>query len=128
NLAGAETSRAGRHFGDYELLGEIARGGMGVVYRARQISLNRVVALKMIRDSALAGPDEVRRFRTEAENAARLDHPNIVPIYDVGEHEGQHYFSMRLIEGGSLAQSPRMAMRGLVALMAKVSRAVHHAH
>ncbi|HEX5273398.1 MAG TPA: serine/threonine-protein kinase, partial [Gemmataceae bacterium] len=118
----------GRRFGDYEVLGEIARGGMGVVYRARQASLGRVVALKMIRDGALAGPDERRRFRTEAENAARLDHPNIVPIYEVGEIDGQPYFTMKYIEGRSLAQSPPIAMGGVPALMATVARAVHHAH
>jgi serine/threonine protein kinase/tetratricopeptide (TPR) repeat protein len=118
-------------FGDYQLLVEIAHGGMGVVFKARQLSLNRTVALKMILAGEFASPAEVQRFHTEAENVAVLDHPHIVPIYEVGEHEGQHYFSMKLIEGGNLAQRlERFAgdHRAAVRLLATAARAVHHAH
>lgn len=120
-----------RYFGDYELIEEIARGGMGVVFRAKQVSLNRVVALKMILKGELASEADVRRFRQEAEAAANLDHPNIVPIYEVGEHEGQQYFTMKLIPVGPGVEqevSSKERQRRVAETVAKVARAVHHAH
>src|SRR6516165_2270531 len=111
------------YFGGYELLEEIARGGMGVVYKARQLSLNRLVALKMIVAGELATPQAVARFQAEAEAAANLDHPHIVAIYEVGEHEGQHYYAMRYVAGPSLARQPRDDARTEARRLAVVARA-----
>jgi serine/threonine-protein kinase len=117
--------------GDYELLEEVGRGGMGVIYRARQIGLDREVAVKMILRGRLASTDDHQRFYAEAEAAAQLDHPGIVPVYDVGELDGRPYFSMRYVKGDTLAQQlatrplpPRDAARMLL----EVSRAIDYAH
>ncbi len=120
-----------RSFGDYELVEEVARGGMGVVYRARQVSLNRVVALKMILAGQFASGDDVRRFHTEAEAVANLDHVGIVPIYEVGQHEGQHYFTMGFIEGQSL--HARLKLGPLKAhdaakMVKRIAEAIAYAH
>ncbi len=118
-------------FGDYELLDELGRGGMGVVYKARQISLDREVAVKMILRGRLASPGDRERFRAEAEAAARLDHPGVVPVYDVGEVDSRQYFSMKYIQGRMLSEllserplPPHEAAR----ILAAVCRAIHSAH
>jgi eukaryotic-like serine/threonine-protein kinase len=123
-----------RYFGDYELIEEIARGGMGVVYKARQVSLDRIVAVKMILAGHLASEAEVKRFRCEAQAVGSLCHPNIVGIYEVGEHQGQQYFSMPFVDGPSLAQLVESGQwqpedgRPAARLMGRVARAVQHAH
>ncbi len=120
-----------RRFGDYELLSEIAHGGMGVVYKARQVSLNRIVALKMIVSGQLASEDEVKRFLLEAESAAHLDHPGIVPVFDVGCWQGQHFFSMGFVDGQSLSaviQKGRVSPRQAANYVRKIALAAHAAH
>src|SRR5207249_832901 len=117
--------------GAYELLEEVGRGGQGVVFRARQKSLNRIVALKIIGLGQWATEAHLKRFRLEAEAAARLEHPGIVPIHEVGERDGSCYFSMKFIEGGQLDDVPRrqpMPIRRAVELIVKVARTVHYAH
>ena len=119
------------YFGDYELLKVLGEGGMGIVYKAHQLSLNRPVALKMIKASRFPSDDDVRRFQNEAEAVARLDHPNIVPVFEVGRYADQYYFSMKLIAGESLDKrsndflsDPRRAAE----LVAMTAGAIHHAH
>ncbi len=128
---------AGKLIGDYELLEEVARGGMGIVYRARQVSLNRIVALKMIRQAKFASQSDRQRFQIEAEAAATLNHPNTVPIFEIGEFEGDPFFSMRLIEGGSLTEGiargdwpckDRESIEKTIDLIWQVALAVHDAH
>src|SRR5262245_14247235 len=117
--------------GDYELLEEVGRGGQGVVFRARQKSLNRTVASKVIGLGQWSTPAHFKRFRLEAEAAASLDHPCIVPIYEVGERDGLCYFSMKLVEGGQLDEVVKrtpISIRQAVELIAKVARTVHYAH
>src|SRR6266576_1853809 len=117
--------------GDYELLEEVGRGGQGVVFRARQKSLNRTVALKVISLGQWASKAHLKRFRLEAEAAAHLEHPGIVPIHEVGERDGSCYFSMKFIEGGQLDEVARrepIPIRRAVELMANVARTVHYAH
>src|SRR5262245_19300067 len=115
----------------YEILEELGRGGMGVVYKARQVDFNRLVALKLIRDGALAGPQERARFRIETEAIARVRHPNVVQIYDASEHQGRLYFAMEFIEGGSLANylagQPQPASQS-AELVRTLASAIHHAH
>jgi WD40 repeat protein len=130
-----------RMFGGYELINEIARGGMGVVYRAREVSLDRIVALKMIQPGHLTSPDAWMRFQTEIAASARLNHPHIVPLYESGTVAGAQFFTMRLVEGGTLAaklekdwggcgvrRSSREELQAVARLIIKVARALHHAH
>jgi serine/threonine protein kinase/Tfp pilus assembly protein PilF len=137
DVRAVDTKRAARpakvlgDFGDYELLEEIGRGGQGVVYRAHQKSLNRTVALKVIVLGPWTTEAHLKRFRREAEAAAKLEHPNIVPIHEVGEEYGQCYFSMNFIEGCQLDEVVRhmpMSIRQAAELIAKVARTVHYAH
>jgi len=131
--AGPGASEGGRigYIGDYELIREIGRGGMGIIYEARQASLDRVLALKIIAGGGIDPDDDLRRFRREAEAAAQLDHPNIVAIHEIGSHQGHAYISMKLVDGGSLARhagrlrdDPEAAAR----IVATVARAVDYAH
>src|SRR5437016_8752125 len=126
-----EEPRVQMRFGDYDLLEEIGRGGQGVVYRARQKSLNRTVALKVIGLGQWSSTPHLRRFRHEAEAAASLEHPQIVPIYEIGERDGSCYFSMKFIEGGQLDAVLRrepMSIRRGAELLIKVARTVQFAH
>src|SRR5438874_1743351 len=133
-VSGKKTARAVEllgELGDYELLEEVGRGGQGVVFRARQKSLNRTVALKVISLGQWASKAHLKRFRLEAEAAAHLEHPGIVPIHEVGERDGQCYFSMKFVEGGQLDEVVRrapMSIRQGAELIAKVARTVHYAH
>ncbi len=120
-----------RYFGDYELLEVLGRGGMGVVYKARQKSLNRIVAVKMILTGQFASQDGVQRFQAEAEAAARLEHPGIVPIYEIGQHDGHHYFSMQFVQGHSLAETLRenpLPSRQAADYLQKIALAMAYAH
>jgi serine/threonine protein kinase/WD40 repeat protein len=120
-----------RYFGDYELLEEIARGGMGVVFKARQLTLNRIVAVKLLLGGRFSHPEFVQRFRIEAQAAANLQHPHIVAIHEVGEHEGQQYFSMDYVEGPNLVQLVRdqpLPPKRAAALLMTIAEAVHYAH
>jgi serine/threonine-protein kinase len=118
-------------FGDYELAKELGRGGMGVVYKAHQVSLGRTVALKMLLRGSNPSAADLARFRTEAESAARLDHPAIVPIYEVGQHQGQPYFTMKFVAGTTLARrlaAGPLAPREAALLLVPICRAIQYAH
>jgi len=130
SVLGTRTRTAGQRLGDYELLEEIGAGAHGTVWRARQVSLGRVVALKVLRVGMLAHPRDREQLRSEAEAIARLDHPHIVPVYEVGEEEDYAFFSMRYLEGGSLAARPHRPwpLTEAVRLLIDVARGVHHAH
>jgi hypothetical protein len=128
---GAGRADVPQRFGDYELLGELGRGGMGVVYKAYEPALNRLVALKMVLPGALPDAAELARFQSEAAAAARLHHPHIVAVHRVGVQDGRHYYSMDLIDGPSLGQRLNdgpLAGRAAARYLATVARAIHHAH
>jgi WD40 repeat protein/predicted Ser/Thr protein kinase len=127
----AKPEGAGQRFGNYELLEKIGQGGMGVVYRARQINLDRIVAVKLLPFSQFTSEEAVQRFQAEASAAAGLQHPNIVAIHEVGSHEGQHYFSMDFIEGRTLAEVVRekpLPAKRAAAYLKTIAEAVHYAH
>ena len=120
-----------KSFGDYKIVREVARGGMGVVYEARQVSLNRTVAIKMILSGQLASQDDVKRFYLEAESAAGLNHVGIVPIYEIGSNNDQHFFSMGFVDGPSLAailKDGPLSPKSAAECLAKVCDAVQYAH
>src|SRR5439155_16620001 len=126
-----EGSDPPRRLGDYDLIEEIARGGMGVVFRARQRSLNRIVAVKLLLSGQFASKQFLERFRAEAQMTARLQHPNIVPVYEVGEANGQPFFSMELVQGQNLAELVRdqpLAPDRAADYMKAIAEAVHYAH
>jgi len=121
----------GKTISHYRILATLGIGGMGVIYKARQLSLNRTVAIKMILTGQLASPADVQRFLAEAEAAANLQHPNIVAIHEVGEHDGQQYFSMDYIEGRNLAELVRegpVAARRAALCLKTIAEAIHFAH
>jgi WD40 repeat protein/tRNA A-37 threonylcarbamoyl transferase component Bud32 len=127
----AATSSPTVRIANYEILAEVARGGMGVVYKARHAQLDRTVALKMILTGQFAGPEQVERFKAEARAAAQLEHSGIVPIYEIGEHEGQNFFAMQFVGGGTLADklvAGPLAPQTAADLVRQVAEAVHHAH
>ena len=130
--AASELGRDSMHrFGDYELLEEIARGGMGVVYKARQKNLNRLVAVKMILAGQFATKQIAQRFKSEAGAAAILQHPNIVAVHEVGVHEGQHFFSMDYVEGRNLAQlvgTRPLPLKHAARYVKLIAEAIHYAH
>lgn len=131
NTAANDLQRSSRSIGDYEIIGEIARGGMGVVYKARHQTLGRLVALKLILSGQFASDNDVRRFHLEAESAAALDHPGIVSIYEIGEQDGHHFFAMKLIEGGSLAEKMpelRSDLRRFAGMVAEIAETIDYAH
>jgi eukaryotic-like serine/threonine-protein kinase len=132
-----EVDRVVRYFGLYELMGILGQGGMGIVYRARQLNTGRLVALKLLKTECLASNEAIERFHAEVKAAARLDHPHILPLYEVGEYKGQHYYTMKLVEPGSLAERlshhnafPKSALdlRPSTLVVSQVARAIHHAH